>query len=79
MVWYRKVIVEFLLANLKRKDFLDEENLRLAFNFFDENHDGQISVSELRRVFTGIKGDVVLKEIIGETDTDNDGQVHFPH
>ena len=68
-------ILEFLMANLKRKDCINESNLKIAFDFFDENHDGNISVAELQRIFCGIQGEVVLENIMGETDANNDGQV----
>jgi len=68
---------EFLMANMKKQDFTNASNLRMAFDFFDENHDGSISVSELQRVFSGIKGEDILNRIIGETDSDKDGEVFF--
>ena len=63
------------MANLQRKDLINESNLKIAFDFFDENHDGNISVSELQRIFSGIQGEVVLTNIMGDTDANNDGQV----
>ena len=50
-------------------------NLKMAFDFFDENHDGSISTAELRRVFSKTKGEDLLKSIIDETDANNDGEV----
>ncbi len=60
---------------MNKHDFTNATNMKMAFDFFDENHDGSISVKELQRVFCGLKGEEVLKSIIGETDSDNDGQV----
>jgi len=67
--------VEFLMANMKKNDYLNSENLKLAFDFFDENNDGNISAEELLRVFNGVKSADAIKELIKEIDSDNDGQV----
>jgi len=63
------------MANLQRNNCINEKSLKIAFDFFDENHDGNISVAELQRVFRGIKGEDILENVIRGTDTDNDGQV----
>ena len=54
---------------------MNEVNLKLAFDFFDENHDGHISVTELQRIFCGIQSDMVIENIIEEIDIDKDCQV----
>lgn len=67
--------VEFLMANLHRNNCINERNLKIAFDFFDENKDGNISAAELQRIFSGIKGEDILEGIMCEPDTNNDGQV----
>ena len=44
---------EFITAAVNRARLLNEENLRIAFNLFDADGNGQISVEELRAVFHG--------------------------
>ena len=70
---------EFLTAATNKELLLVEKNLRLAFNMFDEDHNGYISRSELRAVFeTAEKKDETLwSEIFKEVDTDGDGQITF--
>eukprot|EP00826_Nyctotherus_ovalis_P008806 TRINITY_DN12290_c0_g1_i6.p1 TRINITY_DN12290_c0_g1~~TRINITY_DN12290_c0_g1_i6.p1 ORF type:complete len:258 (+),score=61.15 TRINITY_DN12290_c0_g1_i6:1337-2110(+) len=74
----RAITVEFLMANLQRNNCINEKNLKIAFDFFDENHDGNISVAELQRIFRGIKGEDILENVMRGTDTNNDGQVFLP-
>eukprot|EP00826_Nyctotherus_ovalis_P025736 TRINITY_DN1998_c0_g1_i20.p1 TRINITY_DN1998_c0_g1~~TRINITY_DN1998_c0_g1_i20.p1 ORF type:complete len:265 (-),score=86.99 TRINITY_DN1998_c0_g1_i20:167-961(-) len=68
---------EFLMANMDRNNIINEGNLKIAFDFFDANHDGNISVAELQRVFCGIKGEDILVNIMGDSDTNNDGQISY--
>ena len=63
------------MANLKQREYMDEENLKMTFDFFDENHDGKISLSELQRIFSGTKQDVIIENILKLSDTNNDGEV----
>ena len=63
------------MANLKQREYMDEENLKMTFDFFDENHDGKISLSELQRIFSGTKQDVIIENILMLSDTNKDGEV----
>ena len=63
------------MANLKKNDYMNRENLKAAFDFFDIDHDGKISVLEFRRVFVGIKEEATISSAISQVDTDGDGQV----
>lgn len=70
-------MVEFLMANLKQSEYLDEKNLKMAFDFFDENHDGSISLTELKRIFSDIDEEELVEKIISINDANNDGEVTF--
>ena len=73
---YVLLLIEFLAANLKKNDCINKDKLKQAFDFFDADHNGTISETELERVFIGIKNKDTLKEVIKEIDVDNDGQVN---
>ena len=60
---------------------LNQENLKAAFELFDENHDGRISVEELQNVFSGGQnaryvesdmGKALLRDIMREVDKNRD-------
>ena len=55
--------------------------MKLAFNFFDADGSGQITLKELKEVFCG-GGDIhvsaqVIQEIIGDIDNDGDSQISY--
>ena len=70
---------EFLTAAANKEQLLVEDNLKFAFNMFDEDRNGCISRKELRAVFeTAEKKDETLwNEIFQEVDTDGDGVITF--
>ena len=60
----------------------EEEDLKEAFNVFDQNGDGYISVDELRSVLAslGLKQGKTIedcKRMIMKVDVDGDGRVNF--
>lgn len=60
----------------------EEEDMREAFNVFDQNGDGFISVDELRSVLVSLglkQGRTVedCKKMIGKVDVDGDGLVDY--
>ena len=63
------------MANLKKEDYLDRENLKIAFDFFDEDHNGSISLNELKRIFVGINNESLNSDLIQLTDANNDGEI----
>ena len=65
------------MANLKENDYLNKENLKMAFDFFDQDHNGSISIDELKKVFVGIKEEAIVEAVLGQTDNNNDGEVIF--
>ena len=54
---------------------LDRENLQIAFNLFDTDGSGTISVEEIRKLLGGTENDAQLMEIIQEVDIDGDGEI----
>lgn len=65
------------MANMRQNNSLNKDKLKLAFDFFDENHDGSISVEELQRVFSGIKKADVMEGLVKEVDSNSDGLISF--
>jgi len=62
------------------KEFFSEEIARLAFDHFDVQKDGFITVMDLIKAFkreTKIYTDKEIKEIIAEVDFDKDGKITF--
>ncbi|OIW08674.1 hypothetical protein TanjilG_03350 [Lupinus angustifolius] len=60
----------------------EEEDMREAFNVFDHNHDGFITVEELRTVLSSLglkQGRTVeeCKKMIMKVDVDGDGMVNY--
>lgn len=60
----------------------EEEDMREAFNVFDQNRDGFITVEELKSVLAslGLKQGRTLedcKRMIGKVDADGDGMVNY--
>ena len=70
---------EFLRACLDKKEVLTEEILVYAFNFFDNDNSGFLSVDKIKPYF--IEGnkvsEEVFKNIFAEIDQDNDGLIDF--
>lgn len=69
---------EFLRGCLDSKDLFSEENLTYAFNFFDKNGSGKISIQKMRVVFAESKGsEEMFRNIIAEVDVNKDGEIDF--
>ena len=70
---------EFLRGCLDKKEVLTEEILVYAFNFFDKDNSGHLSVDKIKPYF--IEGnkvsEEVFKNIFAEIDQDNDGLIDF--
>ena len=71
------LVLEFLMANVSYKDCSDDYNLKIAFDFFDKDHNGSISIDELKSVFMGEGGDEEISKIMRMADSNNDGEVCF--
>ena len=73
---------EFVKAAIDKKIFLSDKMLKFAFNFFDKNKNGSISVEEMADIFKDNTTDdkvlfSELKKIIEKLDEDNDGLIGF--
>lgn len=70
---------EWISATINKKKILSEKNLQNAFNAFDENGDGQISIAEIKQLLGKGKkiNDKVWDEIIAEADENSDGFIDF--
>lgn len=67
---------EFLKVSIDQKLLINDKNLKLAFNNFDTNKDGQLSIDELKHVL-GTTDNDYIKEIIKNIDKDNNGNISF--
>ena len=59
---------------------MNKQNLDIAFDMFDLNHDGQISIDELKAMFsnetiTSSSGNQMVEEIMNEVDKNHDGNI----
>ena len=69
---------EFLRATLDQKFLLSEENLIYAFNFFDKDNTGKISVDKIKNIFIDDKvNEDVFRNIFNEIDSNQDGEIDF--
>ncbi|KAK8456915.1 hypothetical protein SEVIR_3G094600v4 [Setaria viridis] len=77
---YRSIVGEGQGADGAKRD--EEEDMREAFNVFDQNGDGYITVDELRSVLAslGLKQGRTAEDcrkMISKVDGDGDGRVDF--
>lgn len=62
---------------------MSEDNLRIAFQMFDKDGNGQISTDELRDVFGGVttafedEDEDIWNQIMQEVDRNNDNVISF--
>merc|ERR1712151_363364 len=73
---------EFLAATLDRRCHLQEDVCRIAFDIFDLDNDGKITLAEIKQVLAvdGVSDAIGLttaKGIIDDLDKDGDGTVDF--
>ena len=69
---------EFLRACLDKKKLLSDENLLYAFNFFDKDFTGKISVEKIKANFieNSVKNEV-FENILNEIAHNQDGEIEF--
>ena len=70
---------EWISATINKKNILTEQNLQNAFDAFDENGDGSITVDEIKQ-FLGQGKDIneeVWEELLAEADENHDGIIDF--
>jgi calcium-dependent protein kinase len=72
---------EFLRVTINSEILLTENNLNLAFNFFDKDKSGKLSLEEVKNVLGIVSDDPKNKEIVSkiirDVDTNGDGEVSF--
>ena len=73
---------EFVKAAIDKKLFLSEKMIKLAFNFFDIDNSGSISVEDIFELFkenvdTRIDASSEFKKIISSIDIDENGQIDY--
>jgi calcium-dependent protein kinase len=70
---------EFIKATLDYRKIANTQFLRRAFDLFDNNANGSISASELKKILAGgnICEDKIWNEIIKIVDMNGDGQIDF--
>ena len=69
---------EFLRATLEQKTLLSDENLTYAFNFFDGDGCGKISVEKIKKFFVNDKvSEDVFRNIFNEIDSNGDGEIDY--
>ncbi|XP_078168299.1 calcium-dependent protein kinase 1-like isoform X2 [Carex rostrata] len=71
--------LEFISATMHMNRFEKDEHIFKAFEYFDQDNSGYITVEELEEAL--MKHDMgdekTIKEIIAEVDTDNDGRINY--
>ena len=69
---------EFLRATLDQNILLSDENLVYAFNFFDKDNIGRISVEKIKTFFVDeYVSENVFRSIFNEIDSNGDGEIDF--
>ncbi len=71
---------EFLAAFMNKETLLTEKNLEYAFDYFDKDKSGKLSLKEIKKIL-GINNnkseDALLEEIIKNNDTNKDGEISY--
>ena len=65
---------EFVAATLSRNVFIREENIKIAFDFFDKDGTGSITVANLIDIFGSEQH---AKEVIGDVDANGDLEISY--
>ena len=63
------------MANISKEMIFSEHNLRMAFNYFDEDKSGSISIEEIISTFNGLIDEKSINKILKGFDTDTNGEV----
>ncbi|KAL6992788.1 Calcium-dependent protein kinase 19 [Sarracenia purpurea var. burkii] len=71
--------IEFITATMHRHKLERDEHLFKAFQYFDTDSSGFITMDELETAMKeyGMGDDATIREIISEVDTDNDGRINY--
>ncbi|KAL5981993.1 Calcium-dependent protein kinase 14 [Asimina triloba] len=71
---------EFVALSLHLRKIGNDEHLRKAFHFFDQNQSGYIEIDELTASLTddlGENSEEVINAIVRDVDTDKDGRISY--
>ena len=68
---------EFVTATADYQKLCTEKNLKQAFEKFDLDGNGEITLDELRQILGGDEDDENLKDLIKAVDKNGDGQINF--
>ncbi|KAJ4971060.1 hypothetical protein NE237_004159 [Protea cynaroides] len=71
---------QFVAVSVHMKKIGNDEHLRKAFSFFDQDQNGYIEIEELRAALAdevGTDGEEVINAIIHDVDTDKDGRISY--
>jgi calcium-dependent protein kinase len=73
---------EFIKAAVDKKLLLNDKNIRFAFNFFDQDKSGLITIDEITELFKDntdkdIDATKEFKKIIDSLDKDSDGRINI--
>ncbi|CAL9040804.1 calcium-dependent protein kinase 15-like [Musa acuminata AAA Group] len=71
--------IEFITATMHMNRMEKEDHLYRAFEYFDEDKSGYITVEELEQALKkyNMGDEKTIKEIITEVDTDRDGRINY--
>ncbi|MCQ2820205.1 MAG: EF-hand domain-containing protein, partial [archaeon] len=75
---------EFIRASINKEDLVQPEYLRFAFDYFDQDRSGVISLEEVKKLFLqceankrSIEAQQELKEAFDNIDINKDGELNF--
>ena len=70
---------EFITASVNKNSLLQDEKLRAAFNYFDKDKSGDVSVAEIKQVLGSsiVTSENVWKEVLAEVDINGDGGIEY--
>ena len=74
---------EFVIASMAETDLLSKDRLRKAFQLFDKDNSGSITIKELREIFQFFQtagadmDDAYIDKVIAQVDADGNGDVTF--
>lgn len=72
---------EFVRASINKEALVTDEILKFAFNFFDKDGSGQITIGELKNIFCNNQdkqiSEELMKKIMEEIDTDGNLEISF--
>lgn len=71
---------DFLLATIDKRKYLDEEMLYFAFSRFDSDHDGVITLEDLKSSLYRLNNEIPeceVREMIEEWDMNSDKRIDF--